>query len=151
MWTTGMDWGNLESLAAQQEPIIEQVAQLARQHQIWINGSMLTLNQHNQPTNTSILLDPQGTQAGVYHKIHLFGVMGEDQYLAAGQHLTTVETSWGQSGLAICYDLRFAEMFRTYALQGVNMVYVRLSGRIPAWPTGRRCCGHGLLKIKCIW
>jgi omega-amidase len=145
MWTTGMDWPNLDRLAAKQEDIVKRVAALARQHKIWINGSMLTRDEQRQPTNTSILFDPQGEQAGVYRKIHLFGVMDEDKYLAAGQQLTTVETSWGQSGLAICYDLRFAEMFRTYALQGVNMVY------IPAeWPHPRLAHWQILLRARAI-
>jgi predicted amidohydrolase len=71
--------------------------------------------------------------------------MNEDQHLAAGQHLTTVETSWGQSGLAICYDLRFAEIFRTYALQGVNLVY------LPAeWPHPRLAHWQTLLRARAI-
>jgi predicted amidohydrolase len=106
---------------------------------------MLALDENNQPTNTSILFDPQGQQAGLYRKIHLFGVMNEDEHLAPGQHLTTVETSWGQSGLAICYDLRFAEMFRTYALNGVNMVY------LPAeWPHPRLAHWQTLLRARAI-
>ncbi len=101
----------------------------------------------------SILLDPesrgqgalQGEQAGIYRKIHLFRLMDEEKYLAAGQHLTSVETAWGQSGLAICYDLRFAEMFRTYALNGVNMVY------LPAeWPHPRLAHWQTLLRARAI-
>lgn len=145
MWTTGMDWPNLKQLAAQQAEVIAAVGDLARKHHIWLNGSMLALDDDGQPTNTSILFDPQGEVAGLYRKIHLFGVMDEDQYLAAGQHLTTVETSWGQSGLAICYDLRFAEMFRSYALQGVNMVY------LPAeWPHPRLAHWQTLLRARAI-
>lgn len=145
MWTTGMDWQNLPVLASRQAEVINSVARLARRHRIWINGSMLALDENGQPTNTSILFDPQGEQAGLYRKIHLFGLMNEDQYLAAGQHLTTVETSWGQSGLAICYDLRFAEIFRTYALQGVNLVY------LPAeWPHPRLAHWQTLLRARAI-
>jgi predicted amidohydrolase len=144
MWTTGCDWPNIKTLA-QQADVIEAVAALARQYKIWLNGSMVALDENGEPTNTSILFDPQGEQAGLYRKIHLFGVMDEDQYLAPGQHLTRVETAWGQSGLAICYDLRFAEMFRTYALQGVNMVY------LPAeWPHPRLAHWHTLLRARAI-
>lgn len=145
MWTTGMDWPNLAELAARQQEVIEAVAGIARRHRIWLNGSMLALDDNGQPANTSILFDPQGEQAGVYRKIHLFGVMDEDQYLAAGQQLTTVETTWGQSGLAICYDLRFAEMFRTYALKGVMLVTV------PAeWPHPRLAHWRTLLRARAI-
>jgi len=145
MWTTGCDWPNIKALSTSQNDVIDAVAELAKKHSIWLNGSMLALDENNQATNTSILFDPQGQQAGVYRKIHLFGVMDEDEYLAPGQHLTTVETSWGQSGLAICYDLRFAEMFRTYALQGVNMVY------LPAeWPHPRLAHWQTLLRARAI-
>jgi predicted amidohydrolase len=145
MWTTGFDWSNTPKLAAEQEVVIAAIGNLAKQHHIWLNGSMLALNEQGRPTNTSILFDPQGQPAGLYHKIHLFGLMAEDKYLAPGQHLTTVETAWGQSGLAICYDLRFAEMFRTYALSGVNMVY------LPAeWPHPRLAHWQTLLRARAI-
>jgi len=141
MWSTGYDWDNVEHLAQQHSQVVEAVGQLAKKHNIWLNGSILTLNNEGHPTNTSIMFDPQGQQAGVYRKIHLFGLMDEDQYLAAGQQLTTVETPWGQSGLAICYDLRFAEMFRTYALNGVNIIY------LPAeWPHPRLAHWQTLLR-----
>ncbi len=145
MWTTGCDWSNIDRLAASQDEVIRAVAALAKKHHIWLNGSMLALDETGQPTNTSILFDPQGEQAGLYRKIHLFGVMDEDQYLAPGQSLATVETAWGQNGLAICYDLRFPEMFRSYALKGVNMVY------LPAeWPHPRLAHWQTLLRARAI-
>ncbi len=145
MWTTGCDWDNIETLAKSQDEVIAAVGDLAKKYEIWLNGSMLALDKNGQATNTSILFDPQGEQAGVYRKIHLFRLMDEDQYLTAGEQLTTVETAWGQSGLAICYDLRFAEMFRTYALNGVNMVY------LPAeWPHPRLAHWRTLLRARAI-
>lgn len=145
MWTTGYDWPHVEKLAPQQDRVLAEVAALAKAHQVWLNGSMLALDEAGKPTNTSILFDPNGQQAGLYRKIHLFGLMEEDKYLAAGRHLTAVETAWGQSGLAICYDLRFAEMFRTYALSGVNMVC------LPAeWPHPRLNHWRTLLRARAI-
>jgi predicted amidohydrolase len=145
MWTTGYAWENVEALGRRQAEVVQAVAELAKTHQIWLNGSMLALNEAGQRTNTSILFDPQGQPAGVYRKVHLFGLMAEDQYLTAGQQLTAVETPWGLSGLAICYDLRFAEMFRTYALNGVVMVY------LPAeWPHPRLAHWRTLLRARAI-
>jgi predicted amidohydrolase len=145
MWTTGCDWPNIDTLAARQAEVISHVADLAKKHNIWINGSMLALDENNRPANTSILFDPHGQPAGTYRKIHLFGVMDEDQYLAAGNELITVETPWGQSGLAICHDLRFTEMFRSYALNGVNIVY------LPAeWPHPRLAHWQTLLRARAI-
>ncbi|MCB0209520.1 MAG: carbon-nitrogen family hydrolase [Anaerolineae bacterium] len=145
MWTTGFDWPNLKSLSSWQDDVVNSVASLARKHSIWINGSMLALNERNQPANTSMMFDPNGQVIGLYRKIHLFGLMDEDHYLAPGQSLTTIESPWGQGGLAICYDLRFAEMFRTYALNGVNMVY------LPAeWPHPRLAHWRTLLRARAI-
>jgi omega-amidase len=145
MWTTGYDWKNIKALSAGQDEVVNAVGELAKKYNLWLNGSMLALDDKGQPTNTSILFGPRGQQAGLYRKIHLFGLMNEDQYLAAGQHLTTVETSWGHVGLAICYDLRFPEMFRAYALSGVNMVYLP-----SAWPHPRLAHWRTLLRARAI-
>jgi omega-amidase len=145
MWTTGYDWKNIRPLSVGQDEVIEAVAGLAKKYNLWLTGSMLALNDDGRPTNTSILFDPQGQQVGVYRKAHLFGLMNEDQYLAAGQHLTTVETPWGYVGLAICYDLRFPEMFRAYALGGVNVVFLP-----SAWPHPRLAHWRTLLRARAI-
>jgi predicted amidohydrolase len=145
MWTTGYAWDEVETLGPKQEKVVQAVGDLARRHKIWLNGSMLALDENGERANTSILFDPQGQPAGLYRKVHLFGVMDEDQYLVAGQQLTVVEADWGVSGLAICYDLRFAEMFRSYALQGAAMVY------LPAeWPYPRLAHWRTLIRARAI-
>jgi predicted amidohydrolase len=121
------------------------VGDLAKKYGLWLNGSMLAMNDEGRPTNASILFNPQGRQVGAYRKIHCFGLMAEDRYLAAGQHLTTAETPWGGVGLAICYDLRFPEMFRAYALAGVDMVYLP-----SAWPHPRLAHWRTLLRARAI-
>jgi predicted amidohydrolase len=42
--------------------------------------------------------------------------------MTPGDCLTIAETPWGRIGLSICYDLRFPELFRTYALHGARAV-----------------------------
>jgi omega-amidase len=145
LWPTGGDWRNLSALSAGQAEVLEAVSGLAKKYGLWLNGSMLALNEAGQPANTSILFDPQGRHVGVYRKIHLFGLMREDHYLTAGQHLTVVATPWGQVGLAICYDLRFPEMFRAYALAGVTLVFLPA-----AWPSSRLNHWHALLRARAI-
>jgi omega-amidase len=145
LWTTGGDWKNVKALSARQEEVVETVGGLAQSHGLWLNGSLLVLNEAGQPTNTSILFDPQGRTVGIYRKIHLFGLMGEDQYLASGQQLAVGQTPWGPAGLAICYDLRFPEMFRVYALAGVSLVYLPA-----AWPHSRLNHWRTLLRARAI-
>jgi omega-amidase len=124
MWTNGFDWEANKRLAPQQDGIIGRVSALAQRYQIWINGSMLTLNPDGSICNTSILFDAKGNKAGIYSKAHLFTLMGEDRHMAPGRSLCVAETPWGPAGLSICYDIRFPELYRTYALKGVKILFV---------------------------
>lgn len=121
MWTTGFNWQYNEAHAVGQEAVIDAVARLAAENGIWINGTMLALNEEGLVSNTSLLFSADGKRAGTYRKIHLFSFIGEERHMAPGQYTTTVETRWGLFGLSICYDLRFPELFRTYALKGVKV------------------------------
>ena len=136
MWTTGFNWANNKNIAAGQAKTIELVAGMAKRHSIWINGSMLAMNEKGKPANTSILFDPEGARAGIYRKAHLFTVIHEDDHMAAGDSLSIVDTPWGKIGLTVCYDIRFPELFRTYALKGVKIILSPMafpSARIQHW------------------
>jgi omega-amidase len=122
MWTSGFPWESLEKIAQQHPEIIESLCNLARRHHIWINGSMPVLNDRGRVANTSILIDPEGNRAGVYQKTHLFTFFHEEHFIDAGNSICLVETPWGRTGLSICYDIRFPELFRTYALKGAEII-----------------------------
>lgn len=121
MWTTGFNWEWIKRHAAEHEQIVAQVGELARQNNIWISGSMLSLNGDGKPANTLIVFNPQGEKAGVYRKTHLFSLFDEHLHVAPGECLTTLDAPWGRTGLSICYDLRFPELFRSYAIRGVEV------------------------------
>lgn len=121
MWTTGFDWEWNTAHAAEQANTIARVAELAREFKMWINGSMLALNGNGKPANASILFSPAGEQVAVYRKIHLFGLFQEQKHVAPGEGMATGETDFGRVGLSVCYDLRFPELFRSYAVAGVQV------------------------------
>ncbi len=83
---------------------------------------MAALNEDGEISNTSILFNPKGERTATYRKTHLFSLIGEEKHMAAGKTLGLAETPWGLTGLAVCYDIRFPELFRTYALKGVRIV-----------------------------
>lgn len=146
LWTTGYDLARAGELASPAAGgLVTEVAALAAEHQIWIAGSMLVLNEQGRAANTALLFDPQGQTAAVYRKVHLFGLMAEDSYLAPGEALTLVETPWGSAGLGICYDLRFPEFFRSYALAGANLILLPSE-----WPTARLAHWRTLLRARAI-
>ena len=123
MWTTGFNWLSNDRMAAEHDIVACRVAKMAKTYNIWINGSMLALNEAGKVSNTSFLFSNRGEQAGLYRKTHLFSLLHEDAHVAPGEHLTVIDTPWGRAGLAICYDIRFPELFRTYFLKGVEIVF----------------------------
>lgn len=82
--------------------------------------------------NRSYLLSPDGNTLGTYDKMHLIALFNEPEHFTPGKKLFTAEIAGWKAGFAICYDLRFAEMFLNYALMGCHVQIV------PAcWPDTR--------------
>jgi omega-amidase len=146
LWSTGYDLDRAAFLAhAMGVGIFVRLCDIGRRHRIAIVGSCLVQRDRNRITNTATYIDANGETVAAYDKTHLFRLMREHEYLSPGDRLTTFMTSWGVAGLAICYDLRFPELFRTYALAGASAVFV------PAeWPASR--CEHWrtLLRARAI-
>jgi predicted amidohydrolase len=146
LWSTGYDLENAGRYATTTEAgIFAEVAKLARQHQIAILGSCLSLLGEGQYGNTAVYFNNQGQLLNQYSKIHLFQLMDEPLYLTGGEKLSVVETEWGLGGLSICYDLRFPEIFRAYALSGAQMVFLPSE-----WPHPRLAHWQTLLRARAI-
>ncbi|WP_420642256.1 carbon-nitrogen family hydrolase [Candidatus Leptofilum sp.] len=146
LWSTGYDLENAASYATLTDAgLFAQVAALAKTHQIAILGSCLSLLGEGRFGNTAVYFDANGRSLGEYSKLHLFRLMQEEQFLTAGEDSTLIETEWGKAGLTICYDLRFPELFRHYALAGAQLVFV------PAeWPHPRLAHWRTLLRARAI-
>ncbi len=146
LWSTGYDLENAANYAtATNAGLFAQVAALAQTHQIAILGSCLSLLGEGQFGNTAVYFAANGRSLGEYSKLHLFRLMQEEQFLTAGPQPTLIEAAWGKAGLTICYDLRFPELFRQYALAGVQLVFV------PAeWPHPRLAHWRTLLRARAI-
>lgn len=114
-----------------QGPIQEFLAQQAKKHQFWLVGGTVPLQskQPNRVRAASLLLDPNGQVVARYDKIHLFDVhleetgesYTESKTIEGGDHIVVINTPLGRIGLAICYDLRFPEIFRQMLDQGVEI------------------------------
>ncbi len=87
----------------------------------------------NNLFNTALLINPNGSLAGSYRKIHLFGYQSEESVLlTAGSEFYVLKTKYGTWGLSICYDLRFPELFRKMVGVGVDTFFI-----VSAWPGAR--------------
>src|SRR5690606_28712244 len=115
--------------------IVATLRALAAQHRIWLLGGTFPERAPSGERihHTSVAVDPEGRIAAVYRKIHLFDVdlsargglaYRESDRVAPGSELAHVETPFGGIGLSVCYDLRFPELYRTYAARGVRFLAV---------------------------
>lgn len=101
-------------------PIQTVMAELARQHHIWLIGGTLPLiaPEAGKVLNTMLVYDPNGKRATRYDKIHLFSfTKGDESYdeartIVPGDQVQTFDAPFGKVGLSVCYDLRFPELYR---------------------------------------
>jgi predicted amidohydrolase len=127
--------GPLPEVAAQAEAIpgstSEAMRQLAARLQIvLVAGSICeSASSAGRGRNTSLVFGPQGEQLAVYRKRHLFDVsispeltFEESHWIEPGKSLSHFRGNLGNIGQAICYDLRFPELFRELAEQGMQVL-----------------------------
>ncbi len=104
------------------------LADTAKQHAIWLVGGAIPLQAsvEDKVLNSCLVFDDQGRQVAHYDKIHLFNLaLGGECYneantIEAGKQVVVVDSPFGRIGLAICYDLRFPELFR--AMEDVDII-----------------------------
>jgi len=104
---------------------------IAKTHAIWLVAGTIPLKTKNpkKSTASTLMFNDQGEQVARYDKIHLFDVTVEknhETYLEsattqAGDKPVVVDTPLGKVGLAVCYDLRFPEMFRQMVREGAQI------------------------------
>ncbi|MBV7390402.1 carbon-nitrogen family hydrolase [Enterococcus alishanensis] len=146
MWNTAYDLTRLSEIA-DEEGMETQVffAELAQTHQIYIVAGSIARKVGAEFFNTAYTFNPKGEIVGDYDKVHLFGLMAEDQYLAAGDQATSFDWAGHQVSTVICYDLRFPEWFRKQGTTGTELFVV------PAqWPKQRIQVWRKLLQARAI-
>lgn len=137
-------------------PIQNFLSGVARECGLWIVGGTIPLasSERDRPFAACCVWDDHGARVGRYDKIHLFDVRVPDSAEAyresrrtmAGSNPLVLGTPFGQLGIAVCYDLRFPELFRSMLDCGVNVIAV------PAAFTQRtgQAHWHTLLKARAI-
>ncbi len=106
------------------------LADQAKQHNIWIVGGTIPIltSENTHVKAACLVFDSEGQQVARYDKFHLFDVEIEDgtdqkgennqekyaesETISAGDSLVWVDSPFGRIGLAVCYDVRFPELFR---------------------------------------
>lgn len=103
----------------------------AKKHKVWIVAGTIPIkcDDPNKIIAATLLYNDQGEVVARYDKIHLFDVEveGDEDYkesetIEYGSEVVVADTPFGKLGLAICYDLRFPEMFRQLIDQGAEII-----------------------------
>jgi deaminated glutathione amidase len=125
-------------------PIQEFLSGAARDLGVWIVGGTIPLKIPAEPrvAAASLLLDDAGRVVARYDKIHLFDVdipdrresYRESATIAPGKDPIVVQTPVGKLGMAVCYDMRFPELFRRMSAAGAQLLSVPAAFTAP---TGR--------------
>ena len=158
------------------------LADKARERSVYLHaGSILErVPGHDKLYNTTVVFDPSGDIIARYQKMHLFDVdiAGETSYresdtIEPGEEIVTFDLDGVRVGLAICYDVRFPELFRILALRGAevimlpaaftmmtgkdhwetliraraieNTVFMIAAAQVGSHPPGRMCFGRSMV------
>jgi predicted amidohydrolase len=130
-FATGWDPASTTYAEEESGPVERAWCRIAEEHGVWVVGSQRTQSPDGV-RNTALITAPDGSVHARYAKTHLFRYAGEDQQYVPGDRLSVCSCDGLMVGLAICYDLRFPELFRRYADLGVECMLVQA-----AWPCSR--------------
>jgi predicted amidohydrolase len=114
------------------DPVLAAVRAAAAEQGIWVHlGSLAVRGDDGKLANRAYVIDPEGNIRARYDKLHLFDVdlpTGESWRESAsytpGSGAVVVDTPVGQVGLAICYDMRFPDLFRALSDAGATILAV---------------------------
>lgn len=116
----------------QSDPGVESFSKLAKELNIHLLiGSLAIRVREDKAANRSFLFDPDGEIKARYDKIHLFDVTVsktetwmESRVYQGGNKAVIVDVGSARIGLSICYDVRFAQLYRHYAQAGARILTV---------------------------
>ena len=113
-------------------PLQAFLSRQAERHNLWLVGGTLPLadDAPERVRAACLVYDDHGQQVARYDKIHLFDVevaatgerYAESETIAPGDTPVVIDTPLGRLGLAVCYDLRFPELFRALVDDGMELL-----------------------------
>jgi len=144
-----------QNVVAEADDIVLATArEAAAKHGIWVHLGSLALKAGNDKfLNRGFVIDDTGAIKASYDKLHLFDVdlatgesWRESNTYNRGERAILVDTPVGKLGLAICYDMRFPDLFRALSDAGATALAVPAAF---TRPTGK-AHWHVLLRARAI-
>ncbi len=118
---------------ANQQDILQKLSESAKRNHVFLFAGSIPEKENDKIYNTCFVFDHHGNIIAKHRKIHLFDVdfksmhFKESDVLSAGNEMTVVDTPYGRIGVAICFDLRFPEIFRLMVDAGAKAFVIPAS------------------------
>ncbi|MCX8084659.1 MAG: nitrilase [Calditerrivibrio sp.] len=126
LWTTGFNYKHIDKLPDDHHSIVKQLPD----GNTYVGSIVRKID--GKKYNSFFLKNDNGYDFP-YDKTHLFPLMEEDKHFEKGRGLAAFRLNGAVCGCAVCFDLRYPEMFRVYFKSGVDLFF------LPAeWPSSRR-------------
>ncbi|MBR0162734.1 MAG: carbon-nitrogen hydrolase family protein [Oscillospiraceae bacterium] len=112
------------------EDTCRRLAAWARENRILLIGGSVPEREGDLLYNTGFVYDAQGQLLARHRKVHLFDVdlpgmrFFESRTFTPGKEITVFDTGFGRMGLAVCFDVRFPELFRAMARRGAEVIFL---------------------------
>ncbi|MCG7420652.1 carbon-nitrogen family hydrolase [Macrococcus epidermidis] len=146
MWNTSYTLEELVNITSEEgQREIEKLSELAKQYQINIVGGSIAVRVEDKIYNRAIVINKNGEHIHQYDKLHLVPMLDEPNYLTQGNNISIFEIDNVKMGVIICYDLRFPEISRKLALEGIEVLFV-----VAEWPIERISQFEKLLYARAI-
>ena len=134
----GLDAANAAAAEPIPGPSTDWARDKARRHGIFIHCGSLAEQRGESVYNTSVVFDRSGIEAARYSKIHLWDARTPDglEYresdsFAAGREIAVFDCEGVTAGLAICYDVRFPQLFHALVDRGAQLFLLPAAFTVP--------------------
>ncbi|HHV79208.1 MAG TPA: carbon-nitrogen family hydrolase [Firmicutes bacterium] len=127
-WTSAYSVPVFHNIKAYAEPIdgpsVSMLREKARRYGFNMVGGSLALAEGEVCYNAAPVINRKGELLGKYCKMHLYSAMDEDMAFTHGTEMPVWEFDFGKAAVMTCYDIRFVELSRTFALRGAKVIFV---------------------------
>jgi omega-amidase len=146
MFATGFSMNTARTAEPLEGPTGKFLAELALEHRLQVvGGAVITDAASGRPRNEALAFDPRGRLLARYAKVYPFTLSSEHEHHAAGERGAAFDWAGCRVSPAVCYDLRFPELFRRFAGDGAELLAV-----IANWPVAREAHWTTLLRARAI-
>lgn len=150
VWSVGWDCEEFEKSAEniKNSSIIQFLSKLALKYNVYIiGGSFIRKTDDGKLYNSCPVFNRNGELIAIYDKNHLYSYCGcnEGTYITPGKNGVVVDIDGIKTGLTICYDIRFPEIFREYRNNDVKLII-----NAAAWGASKPIPWEVLTKARAI-